>query len=63
MIARWNRLAEYLIVKYNDMVVRVEENGKFKRTKTGFKPILEKPGIPERTARSIAREARGHLTN
>ena len=62
MIARWNRLAEYLIVKYNDMVVRVEENGQFKRTKTGFKPILEKPGIPERTARNIAREAAGRLT-
>lgn len=63
MIARWNQLAEYLIVKYNDMVVRAEENGRFKRTKTGFKPILEKPGIPEKTARRIAREAAGHLTN
>ena len=63
MIARWNQLAEYLIVKYNDMVVRAEENGRFKRTKTGFKPILEKPGIPEKTARRIAREAKGHLTN
>ena len=61
MIARWNQLAEYLIVKYNDMVVRVEENGHFKRTKTGFKPIIEKPGIPDKTARRIATEAGNRL--
>jgi hypothetical protein len=61
MIARWNQLAEYLIVKYNDMVVRVEENGHFKRTKTGFKPIIEKPGIPDKTARRIANEAGNRL--
>lgn len=56
MIERWNRLATYLIVKFNDTVVREEENGKFKRTKTGFKPILSKPGIPEATKRRIANE-------
>ena len=61
MVARWNRLAEYLIVKYNDMVVRAEENGRFKRTKTGFKPILEKPGIPDKTARRIAAETGDRL--
>ncbi|MBR1883027.1 MAG: C69 family dipeptidase [Muribaculaceae bacterium] len=63
MIARWNQLAEYLIVKYNDMVVRTEENGKFKRTETGFKPIIEKPGIPFSTARRIAREAGDRLAS
>lgn len=54
MIQRWNTLAEYLIVKYNDMVVRAEADGKFKRTRTGFKPIVEKPGIPAHIKRDIA---------
>ena len=32
MMQRWNRLAKYLIVKYNDQVVRrVDENGNFQR--------------------------------
>ena len=56
MLERWNRLAEYLIVKFNDGVVRKEKDGKFMRTKTGFKPILDKPGIPQRVARQIADE-------
>jgi hypothetical protein len=32
MMSRWDRLAKYLIVKYNDQVVRrVDENGQFQR--------------------------------
>ena len=32
MMSRWNRLAKYLIVKYNDQVVRkVDDNGNFQR--------------------------------
>ena len=32
MMQRWDRLAKYLIVKYNDQVVkRVDENGDFQR--------------------------------
>ena len=32
MMQRWNTLAKYLIVKYNDQVVRkVDENGNFQR--------------------------------
>lgn len=57
MIRCWNDLATYLIVKYNDMVVRTEEHGQFKRTKTGFKPIVEKPGMPDHVRCQIAAEA------
>ena len=31
MLARWKKLATYLIVKYNDMAVKPDENGQFKR--------------------------------
>jgi hypothetical protein len=32
MMKRWDKLAKYLIVRYNDQVVRkVEKNGEFKR--------------------------------
>jgi len=32
MMKRWDKLAKYLIVKYNDQVVRkVDENGNFQR--------------------------------
>ena len=36
MLARWKQLAFYLVVKYNDMIVKPEENGRFKRTPYGL---------------------------
>ncbi|MBQ2607580.1 MAG: C69 family dipeptidase [Paludibacteraceae bacterium] len=33
MLARWQQLAFYLVVKYNDMAVKPDENGVFKRSK------------------------------
>lgn len=55
MLARWKQLAVYLIVKYNDMVVKPEENGKFKRTATGLGARVERPGFPENVAREIVK--------
>lgn len=55
MLARWKQLAVYLIVKYNDMTVKPEDNGKFKRTKTGIGAPVERPGYPDYTAREIVR--------
>lgn len=53
MLARWKQLAVYLIVKYNDMVVKPEENGVFKRTKTGIGVPVERPGMPAKYAREL----------
>ena len=50
MLDRWNQLAQYLIVKYNDMVEKQEENGTYKRTKYGL-PIVKRPGFPTPYAR------------
>ena len=55
MLERWKQLAIYLIVKYNDMTIKPEENGRFKRTDTGLGAKVERPGFPENTAREIVR--------
>lgn len=55
MLARWKQLATYLIVKYNDMAVKPEHNGKFLRTKTGLGARVERPGYSEKIAREIVR--------
>lgn len=56
MLARWKQLAVYLIVKYNDMAVKPEKDGKFLRTKTGLGAPVERPGFPENTAREIIKQ-------
>ena len=46
-VDRWKKLGEYLILKYNDGVVkRVNDNGSFKRTEHG-KAVLVRPGYPK----------------
>ena len=55
MLDSWNKLAVYLIVKYNDMVVKPEANGKFKRTKTGLGATVARPGYPAEFAREMYR--------
>jgi len=55
MLDRWKSLAVYLIVKYNDMVVKPEENGVFKRTATGLGATVERPGTPAKYAREIVK--------
>ena len=56
MLARWKQLATYLIVKYNDMTVKPEENGQFKRTKTGLGARVARPGYPSSFAREYIRQ-------
>ena len=53
MLARWNSLATYLIVKFNDMAVKPEKNGVFTRTKTGLGERVARPGYPEAFAREM----------
>jgi len=51
MLDRWKKLAVYLIVKYNDMAVKPEENGRFKKTPTGNGARVERTGFPNSFAR------------
>ncbi len=56
MLARWKQLAVYLIVKFNDMAVKPEENGAFKRTATGIGARVARPGFPKPFAREYIRQ-------
>ena len=56
MLDCWKRLATYLIVKYNDMTIRPEENGMFKRTETGLGARVSRPGYPKSFARELVRQ-------
>lgn len=56
MLARWKQLATYLIVKYNDMAVKPEADGKFQRTKTGIGVAVKRPGYPENVARELIKQ-------
>lgn len=44
MLERWKELAFYLIVKYNDMAVKPDQNGKFLRTKEGLGATVKRIG-------------------
>ena len=57
MIARWRKLATYLIVKYNDMVVKPENpDGSFKLSKYGIAERPLRPGYPEKYARELIKQ-------
>ena len=54
MMVAWKKLAEKIIVKYNDMAVKKEENGTYKRTKHGWIVPVDRPGYSEETKKAIA---------
>ena len=56
MLTRWQQLAFYLIVKYNDMISKPEENGQFTRTKYGLGAKVVRPGYPVRYGRDLIRQ-------
>lgn len=56
MLARWQKLAFYLIVKYNDMTVKPEENGQFKRSPYGMGATVERPGYTKRFGRALIQQ-------
>ena len=56
MLARWKQLATYLIVKFNDMIIKPEADGKFTRTKTGLGARPTRPGYPAPYARHYVKQ-------
>lgn len=45
-LAAWKQFGEYIIVKYNDLVVKPEKDGCFERTATGIGATVKRPGYP-----------------
>lgn len=56
MLVRWKQLAFYLIVKYNDMTVKPEKDGKFLRTPEGIGVAVKRPGYPETYREQIVKQ-------
>jgi len=61
MIDRWNQLAVYLIVKYNDMTVKPEIDGHFKRTQEGLGARVSRPGYPDSFKRALIQQTRNRF--
>lgn len=56
MLQTWKRLATYLIVKYNDMAIKPEKDGKFAKSKYGIGATVKRPGYTETAKKAIARQ-------
>ena len=56
MLNRWKNLAFYLIVKYNDMIVKPDVNGRFKRTPEGLGDKVARPGYPKTYRTRLVKE-------
>lgn len=55
-LAEWKKFGEYIIVKYNDLVVKPEQNGVFKRTETGIGAAVVRPGYPEEYKKQLVEQ-------
>ena len=56
MLEHWIKLGEFLIVKYNDMVIKPETDGVFKRTPEGLGAPVKSLGYPDATKERIIKE-------
>ena len=56
MMDRWKQLAFYLVVKYNDMIIKPEADGHFTRTEYGLGAKVKRPGFPTPFARELIRQ-------
>ncbi len=57
MLARWKQLFTFMVVKYNDMIVKpTDKNGMFEKTKEGLGARPVRPGYPEKYARELIKQ-------
>lgn len=56
MMDAWKKLAVYLIVKYNDMIIKPEKDGKFARSPYGLGARVTRPGYPETIKRQLVEQ-------
>ena len=54
-VDRWKKLAEFLIVRYNDGARKLVKNGKMVAPKTGNCAPLERPGYPEEFLKEVVK--------
>lgn len=58
MLARWNQLFEFMVVKYNDMIIKpTDKNGTFEKTPYGLGATPVRPGYPENFAKQLVKQS------
>ena len=58
MLARWNQLFEFMVVKYNDMIIKpTDKNGNFEKTPYGLGARSARPGYPEKYAKQLVKQS------
>ena len=58
MLACWNQLFEFMVVKYNDMIIKpTDKNGTFKKTPYGLGATPVRPGYPEKFAKQLVKQS------
>ena len=53
----WKAFGEKVIVKYNDFVIKRENNGRLQRSSTGLAGGMTRPGYPEEYWREVVRQS------
>lgn len=58
MLGRWNQLFEFMVLKYNDMIIKpTDKNGTFKKTPYGLGATPVRPGYPEKFAKQLVKQS------
>ena len=58
MLARWNQLFEFMVVKYNDMIIKpTDKNSNFEKTPYGLGARPARPGYPEKFAKQLVKQS------
>ncbi|MBR5829366.1 MAG: C69 family dipeptidase, partial [Bacteroidaceae bacterium] len=55
-LAEWKAFGEKVIVKYNDLAVKEEKNGKVVRGKTGLVGKMKRPGYPQEYLKEVVKQ-------
>ncbi len=57
MLARWKQLFQFMVVKYNDMIIKpTTKDGSFEMTKEGLGARPVRPGYPEKYAKELIKQ-------
>lgn len=57
MLARWQQLFQFMVVKYNDMIIKpTNKDGSFEKTPYGLGATPVRPGYPEKYAKELIKQ-------
>jgi dipeptidase len=56
-VRRYKELGQFLLVKYMDGNIKIEENGQFLRTREGYPMFPDQPGYPEQWKEIVVKDA------